>query len=133
MAALFPLSATAHKPVLPTPEHIDEARTVSAEAFIDLVEKTPGIKVIDARVSKDRVHGFIQGSISLPDIDTSCNRLSEIIPEKQSPVAFYCNGLRCGRSVRAVKIAHLCGYRNMYWFRGGFDEWTAKGYPVLKE
>ena len=130
---LLASSVAAQSPVLPTPENIPEAQTVNAEEFIELIGKTPGIKVIDARVTKDRVHGFIEGSVSLPDLDTSCNALTEIIPEKNSPVAFLCNGIRCGRSVRAIKIAHLCGYRNMYWFRGGFDEWTAKGYPVLKE
>jgi rhodanese-related sulfurtransferase len=28
--------------------------------------------------------------------------------------------------VAAVKA----GYTRVYWFRGGFPEWSAKGYPV---
>jgi rhodanese-related sulfurtransferase len=56
-----------------------------------------------------------------------------VIPSRDHPVVFYCNGIRCGRSREAAQIARGCGFRNVYWFRGGFEEWLAQGYPYLKE
>jgi rhodanese-related sulfurtransferase len=55
-----------------------------------------------------------------------------LIPEKTGTVIFYCNGPRCRRSDNAVMIAAECGYRNLYWFRGGMEAWRADAYPVDK-
>ena len=41
--------------------------------------------------------------------------------------------MKCGRSAKAIVIALQCGYSNIYWFRGGFEEWLSKGYPYLQE
>ncbi len=88
--------------------------------------------LIDSRIESDRMHGYIEGSVSLPDIETSCVALQKIAPSQKQALLFYCNGVKCGRSVRAVRIAELCGYDNLYWFRGGFEEWLSKGFPFLK-
>lgn len=116
-----------------SPEVIPGVTRLDAEGVINIVEKTPDLVVIDARITIDRRQGFIEGSHSLPDIDTNCNNLDKIIPGKMQPVLFYCNGVKCGRSVKSINIAQSCGYKNIYWFRGGFEEWKAKGYPFVTE
>ncbi|MCG6969190.1 MAG: rhodanese-like domain-containing protein [Gammaproteobacteria bacterium] len=116
-----------------SPEKIEGSTLVNAEEFIELVGKIPELLVIDSRIPGDRKQGYVEGSISLPDVDTTCESLAKVIPKKESPTLFYCNGVKCGRSAKAVKIALSCGYSNIYWFRGGFEEWLAKGYPYLQE
>lgn len=115
------------------PQSIAGAVRVDAEGLIDLVETVPGLAVIDARIASDRKQGYIQGSASLPDEQTDCRSLAKIVPERESPILFYCNGPKCGRSVVSVKIALDCGYSHVFWFRGGFQEWVDKGYPYLQE
>jgi rhodanese-related sulfurtransferase len=117
----------------PSPEKIEGSTIVNAEEFIELAGKIPQLLVIDSRIQGDRKQGYIEGSISLPDVDTNCDSLAKVIPHKDSPTLFYCNGVKCGRSATAVTIALHCGYHNIYWFRGGFEEWLAKGYPYLQE
>lgn len=132
IALLFaPLWAQAEKKL--APENIDGSRKVTAEEIFGLVEKIPDLQIIDARIRVDRKHGYLEGSVSLPDIKTDCKSLKKTIKKKSSPVLFYCNGPKCGRSAKSVKKALKCGYNNIYWFRGGFEEWKAKGFPVLKE
>lgn len=116
-----------------SPEFIDGTTKVTAEGFIELVESEPSLVVIDSRIPGDRKQGYVEGSISLPDIDTTCDSLAKNIPEKSSAALFYCNGVKCGRSAKAVQVALKCGYNKIYWFRGGFEEWLAKGYPYLQE
>lgn len=116
-----------------SPEDIPGSVKVTAEGFIDLVDTIPNLIVIDSRIPGDRKQGYVEGSISLPDIETSCKSLATKIPAKDSPTLFYCNGVKCGRSAKAVKIALKCGYKKVYWFRGGFEEWLAKGFPYLQE
>ena len=114
-----------------TPDFIAGSVKIDAEGLINQAEKETKLIIIDSRINSDRQQGFIEGSISLPDTQTSCTTLSKKLPHKNFPVIFYCNGPKCGRSVVAVKVAVLCGYKNIYWFRGGFEEWKQKKYPYI--
>ena len=115
-----------------SPQTINGTVRVDAEGLIKLYADIPQLTVIDARIAGDRKFGYIENSISLPDTNTNCGSLAKLIPRLDSPVAFYCNGPKCGRSAVSSKIAVQCGYREIYWFRGGIEEWTAKHYPLLK-
>lgn len=125
------MAATTAK--MAVPASIPGVTTLTAESLIELVERHPGLVLIDSRVPVDRRQGYIQGSISLPDTQTACATLGDVLASLNTPVMFYCNGVKCGRSVIAVKIAKGCGYKKLYWFRGGFEEWKQKGYPFLQE
>ena len=114
------------------PVAIDGVTTLTAEQVIDLAERMPELTIIDSRQRMDRKQGYIQGSISMPDVETDCDSLRALLPSSVAPVVFYCNGIRCGRSVIALEIAKGCGYTQLYWFRGGFEEWKRQGYPFLQ-
>ncbi len=114
-----------------SPETIQGTRIVNSEQLIEAVSDTPGLILIDSRVAADRNDGFIEGSVNLTDTDTSCASLAGIVPGKTSPVLFYCNGIRCGRSAKAAEVAVACGYSNVLWFRNGMEEWLDKEYPVV--
>lgn len=115
------------------PEAVPGIHSLDAEGLIELAQRLPELVLIDSRVPVDRQQGYIQGSVSLPDTRTSCANLAEILPGPDTPVMFYCNGVKCGRGVLAAEIASACGYRHIYWFRGGFEEWKQKGYPFLQQ
>jgi rhodanese-related sulfurtransferase len=115
------------------PDEIPGVTTLTAEGVIEKANRSDRLVIIDARINKDRAIGYIEESLSLPDINTNCTTLSELVADKQTPLLFYCNGVRCGRSVVAIKIAKSCGYKNLSWFRGGFEEWKQKGYQFLTE
>ena len=112
------------------PEFIDGTKRVSAEEVVELATNIPDLIIIDARKTSDRESaGWIEGSVGLPDYDTSAESLAKHIPSKTTPVLFYCNGVKCGRSVKSSRVAVESGYQNIYWFRGGWEEWTQKGMP----
>ena len=116
-----------------SPDSIEGSIKVDAEGLIALAEKFQNLTIIDSRISSDRIQGHIEGSLSLPDEKTNCDVLKQSITAKTSPVVFYCNGPKCGRSAIAVRIAVGCGFENVFWFRGGFEEWKDKKYPYIKE
>lgn len=126
------VSASADGKVV-APDVIPGTTKVDAEGVFDLAGKYPGLIIIDARIREDRAQGYIEGSTSLPDVATTCDSLAAIVPKKTAPVLFYCNGPKCGRSVHSARKALACGYKDVYWFRGGFEEWKDKNYPFLKE
>ena len=129
--ATVSMSATGSD-ALVTPETIDGVTIVDAEGLIETVTQTPALILIDSRIIADRTEGFIEGSVSLPDIETDCDSLTSTVPGLATPVLFYCNGIKCGRSARAAIIAIDCGYTNIYWFRNGLEEWQAQEYPLVQ-
>jgi len=114
------------------PDQIPGVRKVDGAGVIRLADVNPQLVIIDSRIAMDRKQGYIEGSVSLPDVDTTCASLARAVPVRTRPVLFYCDGPRCGRSAVAARIAHGCGYRNVYWYRDGFEDWKTKGYPYLK-
>lgn len=115
------------------PQFVSGTTRVSAEELISLVEKDSKLIIVDSRKASDFDKGFIEGAISLPNTDTNAASLAKIIPTKTTSILFYCNGVKCGRSGKAAEIAKAEGYTKLYWFRGGMEEWEAKGLPVTKK
>ncbi len=133
IATLALFATMAKSAEIVSPDNIAGTTKVDSEGVINIVNTVPDLIIVDARITTDRKQGFIEGSVSLPDVDTTCERLAAVIPKKTQPTLFYCNGVKCGRSVKSIAIAKQCGYNNIYWFRGGFEEWKTKGYPFITE
>lgn len=104
---------------------------IDAAGLIKLADQEDTLIIIDARIAQDRQQGYIEGSVSLPDINTNCQTLAAIQPDLNQPLAFYCNGPKCGRSEKASKIAQACGYQQLYWFRDGFEVWRDQGFLLI--
>jgi rhodanese-related sulfurtransferase len=116
-----------------TTEHIDGVTTIDATGLIELAQSRPELLIVDSRLRSDRRYGYIEDSSNLPDVETDCDSLQRIAPDKQRPLAFYCNGPKCTRSSNAVRIAQQCGYEHLYWYRGGIEAWIQEDFPVIRD
>ena len=128
--SLFSMQAVAEKKL--QPETLEGTTRISAEQVFELVEEHDDLVIIDSRKTSDRQEGYIETSIGLQDTDTTAESLAKHLASKTTPVIFYCNGPKCGRSANASRVAIADGYSKIYWFRGGWEEWVAKGLPVTK-
>jgi rhodanese-related sulfurtransferase len=115
-----------------SPETIDGIVNVDADGLIEKIMEIEALVLIDSRITADRKEGYIEGSVSLPDIETTCDTLEAILENGSTPALFYCNGVKCGRSARAAQIALDCGYTEIYWYRNGMEEWQEKQYPLVQ-
>ena len=122
-----------------TPASFSGATLVDAAKAKSLIDS--GVKVIDARVATEYAEGHIKGAISVPykeksakaaDFDASLDSfdLSKLPADKNAGLIFYCNGAECWKGYKAAHAAIKAGYKTVYWFRLGFPEWKAKGYPA---
>jgi len=130
-SALAEAAPNLTKPQVVVPDMIAGVASVNAEQVIEALTSDKAPILIDARINKDRGYGYIETSISLPDIKTNCGTLEEITTDKNQHLMFYCNGIQCGRSVVSIKVARSCGYHTLSWFKGGFAEWKDKGYQYI--
>ena len=109
------------------------AITIDSENLIELYQSVPELHIIDARYREDYVLGHIELSYNLPMNRTDCRSLSQVTADKNTAIVFYCNGGDGGSSNEAIQIASACGYRRLFWLRGGFIEWQDKDYPFVIE
>lgn len=132
LSFLLPVSAglfAAEKPYAPAT--IPGAIIVSAEEVVELTLSRPELVIIDSRKKSEYTKGHIEGAVNLLNTSMRSESLAALSPNKSTPIVFYCNGIRCLRSSDAIRQAMDWGYRNVFWFRGGWKEWTDKRLPVI--
>jgi len=115
------------------PIAVEGATSITADEAMDLINQMQELVLIDSRQTNQFKGGTIKGSISLPNPQTSPRALANIIPDKFTPVLFYCDGLSCSQSMKSIKKAVSYGYANIFWLRGGVNEWIEKGFPIVTQ
>ena len=115
------------------PESLAVAITIDAEHLIELYQSISDLKIIDSRYREDHTQGYIETSYSLPSAETDCGSLAKLVQSKDQALVFYCNGNLADASIDAIQVASACGYKRLFWFRGGFVEWQDKDYPYMIE
>lgn len=114
------------------PMTIAGTTTVNAEQVIDLVTKKSNLVILDNRKPEDFAAGHIEGAIRLIDTDVTPDSLAKAVKTRETPVLFYCNGLKCGRAAKAAAVAVQQGYKEVYYYALGLEEWSKKGLPLVK-
>jgi ABC-type phosphate/phosphonate transport system substrate-binding protein/rhodanese-related sulfurtransferase len=122
-----------------TPTVLSGIKILTAEEVQDLMAK--GVPLYDVRIESEYKEKHIKGAIPLTyaekskkevgyDANQDQFKLAETVKDKDSPLIFACNGGECWKSYKASVWAQNQGYKNVYWFRGGFPEWKAKNLPM---
>jgi ABC-type phosphate/phosphonate transport system substrate-binding protein/rhodanese-related sulfurtransferase len=121
-----------------TPRVLDGVKIVSAEEVAALMKK--GVPMFDTRSEEEYRDKHIKGAKWLPYGEKSTKEVGfeakrdqfdlSGIADKGTPVIFACNGAECWKSYKSSVTARAQGFTQVYWFRGGFPEWVAKGYPI---
>lgn len=114
------------------PPSIAGSQLVAAHEAARLIAENPALRLIDCRLPEEFAKGHIEGAINITDNGLTAERLARLVPDKDSPVLFYSNGPSCLRSAKAVDKAIGWGYRQVYWFRGGMEEWQERRLPLVR-
>jgi rhodanese-related sulfurtransferase len=122
-----------------TPASLAGAKVVNAEEVKKMLDT--GVPVIDTRVSAEYAEKTIKGAKSVPYKEKSAKEvgfdaskdqfdLGKLPHDKAAPIVFFCNAGECWKSYKASTTAIKAGYAKVFWFRGGFPEWSSKGLPT---
>ncbi|HET9462701.1 MAG TPA: rhodanese-like domain-containing protein [Thiobacillus sp.] len=122
-----------------TPTTLPGAKIISAAEAHALIAK--GIAVFDVRVEDEYKTAHVPGAISVTYKESSAKEvgfdpaddqfaLNRLPKDKNAPFMMYCDGTICWRSYKSAVMAIQAGWKNVYWFRGGFPEWKAAGLPI---
>ena len=137
----------------PVPETLRGAIVVDAQQLHALIQREPDAVPIDVlpamrkppdlppdRLWRPPPRYNLPGSVWLPNVGDgdispvfekyfveNLDRLTA--KDKRRPLVFYCLA-DCWMSWNSAKRAMALGYRNVYWFPGGTDEWELYDYPL---
>lgn len=115
------------------PENLPGTTIISAEEVIEMILANPELVVIDSRKKTEYIKGHIEGAINILNTELRLEDLESLAPDKTTVLLFYCNGVRCLRSSDSLVRAASWGYTNLFWFRGGWKEWTEKRLPIVTD
>jgi rhodanese-related sulfurtransferase len=122
-----------------TPATLAGVKVVAAEEAKKLQDG--GVPLIDTRVAAEYAEKTAKGAKSVPykeksekvvgfDASKDDFDLSKLPSDKAAPMVLFCNAGECWKSYKAAIAAQKAGYSKIYWLRGGFPEWSAKGLPT---
>ncbi|AAZ95961.1 rhodanese-like protein [Thiobacillus denitrificans ATCC 25259] len=123
-----------------TPTVLPGAKVIGAAQTRELMAQ--GVPVYDVRVGEEYAVAHVPGAISVPYKEGSAKEvgfdaaddqfaLNKLPKDKNAPFIMYCDGTICWKSYKSAVMAIQAGWKNVYWFRGGFPEWKEAGMPVI--
>lgn len=104
---------------------------ISAEHVAGLINENTAV-IVDARPLKTKfVKGHIPTAISIPfsQFDTLKGKLPR---DLNTPIVFYCGGLKCRLSHKSAALAIAMGYTHVSVFAEGYPAWK-KQYGTAKD
>ncbi|MCS7052314.1 MAG: rhodanese-like domain-containing protein, partial [Ignavibacterium sp.] len=91
-----------------------------------------GIKFIDARMPDEYAAGHIKGAYNIPfDGDESYRKILDNF-SKDEIIVVYCGGTDCDLSIYLGNELFEKGFKRVYVFFGGWNEWLQNNYPISK-
>ncbi|MCU0413052.1 MAG: rhodanese-like domain-containing protein [Ignavibacteriaceae bacterium] len=107
-----------------------EPKAITLEQAYTLFKK--GITFVDSRDETDYILGHISNSMNIPfdDFDNHKQKLEQLSREK--PMVIYCAGTDCDLSHLLANLLFEQGYKQVYVFFGGWNEWLNANYPIQK-
>ena len=119
-----------------TPDEIREVIAFPEPQAITLEQAyklfTNGVKFVDSRDEADFLAGHITNSINIPFdyVEDHKHKLEQL--SKDNPLIVYCGGTDCDLSHLLANLLFEQGYKQVYVFFGGWNEWLEANYPVDK-
>jgi rhodanese-related sulfurtransferase len=112
-----------------TKDVFNQPRLISLSQAYELYRAK--ILFVDARDTELFEEGHISGAINLPYfyIDKYMNRLDGV--DRMDPIVTYCEGADCDMAIRLGNELFAKGFRKVFVFFGGWEEWERSGYPVI--
>lgn len=122
-----------------TPTTLNGGKVISVAEAKTMLDKKEA-QFFDTRKALNFGKGHIPGAISVsyqeksePKADFDATQdsfdLSKLPADKNAKLVFYSDGPAGWKSYKAAVLSIKGGYKNVFWLRSGYAEWSQKGMP----
>ncbi|MCI0470566.1 MAG: rhodanese-like domain-containing protein, partial [Candidatus Aminicenantes bacterium] len=91
------------------------------------------VRLVDARTKDEFELGHLPQAINLPvyEFDRAYKATAELLP-KDKTIITYCSSVTCIDSTLLAKKMYSSGHKDIFVYRGGFEEWLELNNRVEK-
>lgn len=104
-------------------------KEITYEQFQKIRASGEDYVLLDVLSEESYEKGHIEGAESFPvgtiNIETTSDDL-----DKDDKIIVYCGGFKCSASTKAAHRLMALGYENVLDYKGGLEEWQAKGHEL---
>lgn len=106
-----------------------EVTAISRDELRTKLDQSNDMVVVEALGPAYFEEAHLPGALNLPHdrVDELAPRL---LPDKDAQVVVYCSNLACQNSVTASRRLVQLGYRNVFEYEGGKQDWIEAALPV---
>jgi rhodanese-related sulfurtransferase len=102
---------------------------INADELAQVLKNEPGVQLVDLRTPGElaqtgKIAGAMVINFNSPDFQNQVEKL-----DKEKAVIVYCAA--GGRSPRAAAQMTKMGFKKIYDYAGGMNDWKAKGKPTV--
>jgi len=109
----------------------DVIRAISLAEF-ELLLSEGEVLVLDTRTYTEYCAGHIPGAYSVPYDEFMQGRVDLQAIEMGQKIITYCEGVNCDQSLEVAMLLNQLGYRNIAFYRSGWEEWQNTGKPIIR-
>jgi len=139
MKALFVMTALVLGSMAGT-AHADQSTTNVHQAYQEVstselkswYDQGKQMTVVDAR-TKENYNGVLLPSAIWVPYKTTDQELQAKLPSKEAVIVVYCCNAECPASARMTDRLLAAGYKQVYRYPGGLDEWMRAGYTTVNQ
>jgi rhodanese-related sulfurtransferase len=112
------------------PVHAAQYGIVSTEQLKAMFDTKQTFVLIDARTKQEYKNAHIIKAINIPDKKLQDN-ISLLPADKSALLIIYCNGVKCGKSMRLANQLEPLGYKNIKIYSEGIPVWEERNLPIF--
>lgn len=111
-----------------TPKPFSQPVAIKLSRAYDLFKQ--GVKFIDSRSTEEFAEGHINNAINIPFYESE--KYDDVLNkiDKNEILVTYCSGEDCDTSILHGDELFDKGYKRVYIFYGGWNDWLDAGYPI---
>lgn len=111
-----------------TPKPFSQPVAIKLSRAYDLFKQ--GVKFIDSRSTVEFAEGHIKNAINIPFYESE--KYDDVLNkiDKNEILVTYCSGEDCDTSILHGDELFDKGYKRVYIFYGGWNDWLDAGYPI---
>lgn len=106
-------------------------KEITYEQFQKIRDSGEKYVLVDALSWESYEKGHIEGAISFP-YNTIDRKTARKHLRKKDNIIVYCGGFKCSASTKAAHRLQALGYKNVVDYKGGLEEWQAKGNKLAR-